>query len=81
MGRTVPTFRNEMESIFRRWEKFGNALRKEEKVYFERLLEKARRHSDAASYAAFHNPVEGVLLSLLMEQEKEIEHLKSKERF
>jgi len=70
-----------MEKILERWERFGRALRKEERTYLEQVIVKARRHSDAASYAALHNPVEGMLLSVLIEQERELEVMKRKERF
>ncbi|MEM3851790.1 MAG: hypothetical protein QXP70_02195 [Methanomassiliicoccales archaeon] len=73
MGRTVPTFRNEMERIIERWERFGKALRREERQYLERVIEKARKHSDAASYAALQNPLECMLLSILVEQEIEMD--------
>lgn len=81
MGRTVPTFRTEIERIVGRWERFGNALRKEDREYLERVIRKARHHSSAATYAALPNPVEGMMLSIMIEQEKEIELLREKYRF
>lgn len=81
LGRTVPTFRTEIERIVSRWEKFGRILRKEERVYLENIITKARRHSSASTYAALINPVEGMMLSIMMEQEKEIELLKRKYHF
>lgn len=81
LGRTVPTFRTEIERIVSRWEKFGRVLRKEEHVYLENIITKARRHSSASTYAALINPVEGMMLSIMMEQEKEIDLLKRKYHF
>ena len=81
LGRTVPTFRTEIERIVSRWEKYGSVLRKEERIYLERIISKARRHSSSSTYAALVNPVEGMMLSIMMEQEKEIEILKQKYHF
>ncbi len=81
MGRTVPTFREETERVVAGWESFGRALRREDRIYLERIITKARRNAAASSYAAFVNPVEGMMLSILMEQEKEIDGLKNRHRF
>lgn len=80
-GRTVPTFRVEIERIIARWEKFGSALRREERPYLESVISKARHHASASTYAALINPVEGMMLSIMMEQEKEIDMLKRKYHF
>ncbi len=81
MGRTVPTFREEIERVVSRWEFFGRALRREDRIYLDRVIARARHNAAASSYAAFLNPVEGMVLSVLMEQEKEIEGLKNRHRF
>lgn len=76
MGRTVPTQRQTLESILRSWQAFRRGLRGEDREAFDRLLDRARRHNSASSYAALNDPVEGVLLAILLEQEKEIERLR-----
>ena len=76
MGRTVPTQRQTLESILRNWQAFRRALRGKDREAFDRLLDRARQHTSASSYAALSDPVEGVLLSILLEQEKEIERLR-----
>lgn len=81
MGRTVPTFREEIERAVARWEFFGRALRREDRIYLERIISKARHNAAASSYAAFINPVEGMMLSILLEQEKDIDGLKNRHRF
>ena len=40
------------------------------------MVNRARMHASASTYAAFSDPVEGALLSILLEQEKEIRRLK-----
>jgi dihydroxyacetone kinase-like predicted kinase len=43
------------------------------------MVNRARMHASASTYAAFPDPVEGALLSILLEQEKEIRKLRSKD--
>ncbi len=78
MGRTVPTYRMASESIFQRWNDFRRALSQEDRDAFDRLSDKVRLHSSACSVAAFLDPLEGALLSILLEQEKELERLRKK---
>lgn len=76
MGRTVPTYRRTLESIIREWGEFRRALDGDDREVFDRVMNRARRHSSASSYAALCDPLEAVIISILLEQEKEIEALK-----
>ena len=78
MGRTVPTYRNILENLVSEWQGFRRALRKEDREAFDRLMEKARMHANAASYEARVDPVESMFMSILLEQEKEIGELRKK---
>ena len=79
MGRTVPTYLMTLESIILSWGDFRRALPKEDREAFDRMVNRARMHASASTYAAFSDPVEGGLLSILLEQEKEIGRLKVKQ--
>lgn len=79
MGRTVPTYRTTLESIIQGWADFRRALPREDREVFDAMVNRARLHSSASTYAAFSDPVEGALLSILLEQEKEIRRLKGRE--
>jgi len=79
MGRTLPTYRTTLESIIRGWADFRRALPREDREAFDAMVNRARMHSSASTYAAFSDPVEGALLSILLEQEKEIRRLKGRE--
>jgi dihydroxyacetone kinase-like predicted kinase len=79
MGRTVPTYRMTLESIIQGWADFRRALSREDREAFDAMVNRARMHSSASTYAAFSDPVEGALLSILLEQEKEIRRLKERE--
>ncbi|HNX47070.1 MAG TPA: hypothetical protein PLC39_00915 [Methanomassiliicoccales archaeon] len=78
MGRTVPTYRMASETLFQSWSDFRRALSQEDRAAFDRLSDKVRLHASACSIAAFLDPLEGALLSILLEQEKELERLRKK---
>jgi hypothetical protein len=76
MGRTVPTYRLTLESIIQGWNDYRRALTKEDREVFDTMVNRARAHASASTFAAFADPLEGALLSILLEQEKEILRLK-----
>ena len=78
MGRTVPTYRMTLESILQSWADYRRALPKDDREAFDEMTNRARMHASASTYAAFADPVEGALLSILLEQEKEIRRLKAR---
>jgi len=80
MGRTVPTYRMASETLFQSWSDYRRALSQEDREAFDRLSDKVRLHASACSVAAFLDPLEGALLSILLEQEKELERLRKKAR-
>jgi len=75
MGRTVPTYRRVMEDVIRDWDSFKQALRQEDRRLFEQLMQKGRRHASAASYAIRPHPTESLLMSILLEMEKDLDWL------
>jgi hypothetical protein len=60
------------------WNDFRRALRKEDREAFDSLLNKARLHASASTYAISLDPTESAVLSMLLEHEKEILALKGK---
>jgi len=79
MGRTVPTYRMTFESIIQSWADYRRALPKDDREVFDEMVSRARMHASASTYAAFSDPVEGALLSILLEQEKELRRLRKSE--
>ncbi|MGC9308693.1 MAG: hypothetical protein ACP5FL_07965, partial [Thermoplasmatota archaeon] len=73
MGRTVATYRQRLKHIIQEWNGFKRALRREDRERFERLMRMAQRHASAASYQPRTDPMDSVVLSILLEMEKEIE--------
>ncbi len=67
-----------LESVINGWKDYRRALSKQDKEVFDAVLNRARLHASASTYAAFSDPVEGIFLSILLEQEKEIRELKKR---
>ncbi|MDP2767572.1 MAG: hypothetical protein Q8O41_09015 [Candidatus Methanoperedens sp.] len=78
MGRTVPTFRILLEEIIAELSVFRRALRGEDKAAFDSLMNKARKHASSCTVAPTLDPMDAVFLSILIEQQKEIDLLKEK---
>lgn len=76
MGRTVPTYRLALERMAQQWNDFKRALRKDDREAFESLVNRARMHASAATYAISLDPTESAFLSMLLEHEKELMRLK-----
>lgn len=76
MGRTVPTFNMSLEREIAAWSMFRRALRAEDRVAFDRLFVLARQHMAEAAAAARPIPFDAVVMSILLEQQKEIESLR-----
>ena len=76
MGRTVPTFRNIIESFGWEWNEFKQALRNIDREAFEELINHARRHAAAGSNMSNPNPFEPVVMSILIEHEKTLRKLR-----
>ena len=75
MGRTVPSFRPALEHEIESWKDYKRALRPEEQVVFDKLMNFARIHADAGSLAARPMLSEHLFISFAIEQEKKIETL------
>ncbi len=67
-----------LESIINSWNDYRRALSKQDREIFDAMVNRARMHASASTYAAFSDPVEGVFFSILLEQEKEIRELKKR---
>jgi hypothetical protein len=77
MGRTLPSitlaFLEEQESLKR----FRRALRKPDQQALDDLLISARQHIAASGYAGYPLPLESFLLSMLLEEHKELIRLRT----
>ncbi len=76
MGRTIPSFRMLLEGIVEELSAFRRALRGEDKNAFDSLMNKAREHASSCTVAPLLDPMEAMFLSILVEQQKEINSLR-----
>jgi hypothetical protein len=75
MGRTVLPFSQILEREYADWKKFRRGLRKEDQAVLDRLFDLARLHVQAGVYASRPWPLETILVSILIEQEKAMSDL------
>ena len=76
MGRTVPSFRMLLDSIIMDLGNFRRALRRRDREVFDRIMDMAREHASASTVAAAIDPMDTIVLSILIEQQKQIDDLK-----
>jgi len=75
MGRTIPSYRIMLEEELKRWERFRDFLRIDERVIFEDMMDECRRHASAAGAGAFPSKTEGMILSILFAHHKALREL------
>jgi hypothetical protein len=75
MGRTVPTFVQLIEQAMAHWLKFRRALRREDQEYFDKIFRRVRWYTQAATYQCNDSPMEAILLSIALDQEKRLDSL------
>ncbi len=78
MGRTVPTYRMILEHAIKKWDNFRRALRRGDRESFDKMMNKARMHSSASIFNIQIDPTESMFMSILLDQEKELDKLKGK---
>ena len=76
MGRTVPTYRMVIERIAAGLSPFRRALREEDRLAFDRLMNRIRERASAAGFLVEESPLESALLAALVGQEREIQRLR-----
>jgi hypothetical protein len=76
MGRTIVPFNQLVQGIKQEdWGKFRRALRREDQERLDALFEMARHHAGPAAYASRPNPMEPILIGMLIELLRRIETL------
>lgn len=76
MGRTLPTFNTTLEHEIQAWSAFRRAMRREDQEVFDLLFAFAKRHMAEAANAARPVPFDALVMSILLEQQKEIRRLR-----
>jgi hypothetical protein len=65
-----------LEREYEDWKKFRRVLRREDQAVLDRLFDLARLHVQAGVYASRPWPLETILVSILIEQEKALADLR-----
>lgn len=76
MGRTLSTASMLIQKEEQSFSRFRRALRRVDQVALDDLFAAAHQHLAAAQYAAHALPFEVFLLSMLLEEHKEVMHLR-----
>jgi hypothetical protein len=76
MGNVTPTITDILHREEANLAKFRRALRREDQVVFDDLFVAAYKHRAAASFAGHLLPFETFLLSMQIEDHKEVMHLR-----
>ena len=78
MGRTLATFRNILEHERTQWQPFRRGLRSNSRQAFDQLWISAFRFADAATNNPQATPFDNILLSMLIDLQKQISDLKER---
>ncbi|MHA1611345.1 MAG: hypothetical protein ACTSYU_04760 [Promethearchaeota archaeon] len=76
MGRTLLPFRPALEIEISSWQEYRRGLRPKDRTVFDQIMNFARYHADAGSLAAKPILFEIILLSIVIEQQKDLSQLK-----
>jgi hypothetical protein len=76
MGRTLPAIAQVFLSEQEAFGRFRRALRRSDQLVLDDLFAEAQQHLAAASYAAHALPFETFLLAMLLEEHKQVVHLR-----
>lgn len=76
MGRTMPSITQAFIEEEQAFTRFRRALRRTDQQALDDLFASARQHLAAAAYASHALPMETFLLSMLLEQHKEVLRLR-----
>ena len=71
MGRTVPSYRQALETEINGWEGFRKALRDRDLKAFDEMMNACRMHASAGGMATRPILVEAMFMSILLSQQKE----------
>ena len=72
MGRTVPTFTNIIDSELASWSKYRRGLPRDDQEVFDEIFRAAKRRLASNFYAMRTIPFESVIVSIVIEQGKEL---------
>jgi hypothetical protein len=78
MGRTVPTFTNIIDSELASWTKYRRGLPRDDQELFDEIFRAAKRRLASNFYAMRTIPFESIIVSIVIEQGKELAEMKKR---
>jgi len=75
VGKTVESYRMALDHEVQRWSGFVRALRKEDRVVFDQLMDTCRNFASAGSNATRPVLFEAMVMSVLLHQQKSLNKL------
>ena len=78
MGRSTPTFREQMEKLRSKWERYRRALRRQHKQRFDHMWTRATRHNMAGNSLNARNPQDALWMGIALSQQREIDELRER---
>lgn len=78
MGRTNPTYRDQLNAIEDEWGAYRRALRWEDQYIFDQLFVYARDHADAAGNLNHANSLAPIWMAIALEQDRRITELEAR---
>ncbi len=70
MGKTVESYRIALDRESQRWSGFARALRREDRVAFDYMIDTCRNYASAGSNATRPVMFESMVMSILLHQQK-----------
>jgi hypothetical protein len=72
LGRTVPSYRQALETEINRWEGFRKALRDRDVEAFEKMMSACRTYASAGGSATRPVLTEAMFMCVLLDQQREL---------
>jgi hypothetical protein len=76
LGRTVPSYRQALETEIGRWDGFRKALRGKELEAFDKMMNACKAYASAGGMATRTVLAEAMFMSILLSQQKELMEIK-----
>jgi len=78
MGRTIPSYRISLMEELKRWKRFQEVLRIDERTIFQDMMDECNRHASAAGAACFPSIADAMFLTILFAHHKALKELQEK---
>jgi len=76
MGKTVPSYRQALEAEIKKWKRFQKALRKQDRMAFQSMMNAGRKYASAGGMATRPVVFESFVISILLSHQRILQELK-----